>query len=76
MMKRFFLSILLGGCLLTNLHAVDIRVRDQQSFDRLDSDLKEALSTSPERVDVHLPREFIITGIDICISRKSELKVQ
>lgn len=53
MMKRFFLSILLGGCLLTNLHAVDIHVRDQQSFDRLDSDLKEALSTSPERVDVH-----------------------
>lgn len=51
--KRLFVFALLQGCLLTSLWAVDIRVVDQASFDRLDADLKTALASSPERVDVY-----------------------
>ena len=52
-MKRLFVLILLQGCLLTSLWAVDIRVPDQASFDRLDADLKRALSASPESIDIY-----------------------
>ena len=58
-MKRLLLVlILLHGCLLTPLLAVDIRVGDQASFDRLDTDLKAALAASPERIDVYLAPGF------------------
>ena len=59
MMKRLLLVLfLLHGCLLTPLQAVDIRVGDQASFDRLDTDLKAALAASPERIDVYLAPGF------------------
>ena len=52
-MKRLFLLLLLV-CLPAFLWAVDIRVTDQASFDRLDADLKQALSVSPETIDIYL----------------------
>lgn len=58
LLKRLLVLLLLQGCFLTSLWAVDIRVTDQQSFDRLDSDLKASLATSPDRVDV-----FIAPGV-------------
>lgn len=57
-MKRLLFLLLLQGCLLTPLQAVDIRVGDQASFDRLDADLKSALASSPERIDIFLAPGF------------------
>lgn len=51
-LRRLLYVLILLGCLPTSLGAVDIRVKDQQSFDRLEADLKAALSSSPDRVDV------------------------
>ena len=52
-LKRLIVIILLQGCLLTSLRAVDIRIVDQASFDRLDTELKAALAASPSQVDVY-----------------------
>lgn len=51
-MKRRLLLVLLLF-LPALLGAVDIRVTDQASFDRLDADLKQALSTQPDKIDIY-----------------------
>lgn len=53
-MRRFVAFFLLYAGLFTSLWAVDIRVTDQLSFDRLDADLKAAIADSPGQVDVFI----------------------
>lgn len=58
LLKRLFVLLLVQGCLLTSLQAVDIRVSGQESFDRLDADMKAALASSPDRIDVYIAPGF------------------